>query len=146
MASGRRLRYVDQVRGFAIVVGLVMACSSTDKAPQQQPEPTLQNTAANDDDSPTRPAPALRCLPVVAAECGCVYDCGVGEPQSDGSYLVTHSFWEGTRLEARVAQWCSGSDCTDAFHAEIVCDGICAPMPADPTCHFMGDKCSSLRK
>ncbi|MFO0546918.1 MAG: hypothetical protein U0271_00955 [Polyangiaceae bacterium] len=80
------------------------------------------------------------CLPVVAAECGCVYTCGVGHEDSPGRYSVEHPFWREP-LQAKVDQWCSDGECTRAFFADIVCDGICGPRPADATCHFDGDRC-----
>ena len=82
-----------------------------------------------------------RCLPVVAAECGCVYSCGAGTRDSDGSYRVTHSFWKDTVLRAKIADWCVDGECTEAFFAEIICDGLCPSRPADPTCHFEAGQC-----
>lgn len=88
-------------------------------------------------------APAKRCLPVVAAECGCVYGCGVGTETSPGAWSVDHPTWSPSLIKAKIAPWCVSGDCTDAFHGEIVCSGICAPKPADHTCHFEGDRCVS---
>jgi hypothetical protein len=82
-----------------------------------------------------------RCLPVVAAECGCVYSCGVGDPGDGGKFTVHHPFWGMTPLTAHVDRWCVGDACTDALFADIVCDGICTPKPADATCHFEGALC-----
>jgi len=82
-----------------------------------------------------------RCLPVVAAACGCVYTCGVGTETSPGSWSVDHPFWAPSKIKATIAPWCVSGDCTDAFHGEIVCDGICAPKPADHGCHFEGERC-----
>ena len=130
------------MRRIVIAAGLLMACGTAEQPAPQQVQPL--GNALHDGGEAQEALPSSRglvCLPVVAAECGCVYDCGVGEHQPNGSYLVTHSFWKGIKLEARIAQWCSGNECTDAFHAAIVCDGICAPRPADPTCHFEGDDC-----
>ena len=79
-------------------------------------------------------------MPVVAKECGCTYSCGIGERDGD-RWTVRHEFWKGATLRARVDAWCVDGQCTDAFFAEITCDGICAPKPADPTCHFDGDRC-----
>lgn len=76
-----------------------------------------------------------RCLPVVAKECGCVYSCAAGTKDGD-TWKVKHPFWGTTELTAKVDKWCAGNACTEAFHAEIVCDGICMPKPADSTCHF----------
>ena len=79
--------------------------------------------------------PERRCLPVVAKDCGCVYTCGVGERTGD-RWIVRHSFWNDAPLKAVVEPWCVAGKCTDAFAAEIVCGVICAPKPADSTCHF----------
>ena len=87
------------------------------------------------------PPAAKRCLPVVAAECGCVYTCGSGTETSPGKWNVTHPNWATHGLDAKIAPWCVSGDCTDAFHAQIVCDAICRPKPADHTCHFEGDRC-----
>lgn len=83
-----------------------------------------------------------RCLPVVADECGCVYTCGVGTETSPGVWSVEHPFWAPTKLKAKIAPWCVSGDCTEAFHVEIVCGGICTPKPADRGCHFEGDRCA----
>jgi hypothetical protein len=96
------------------------------------------------------PAPAQaiekRCLPVVAKECGCVYTCGTGTRDGD-HWTVTHSFWKDMPLKAKVERWCVDEACTEAFAAEIVCSGICAPKPADPTCHFdAGGACIGKEK
>jgi hypothetical protein len=88
----------------------------------------------------------MRCLPVVAAHCGCVYACGVGRVRADGSYRIQHDFWKGTELSGRVDRWCVQRECTDAFFADIACSGICSPKPADPTCHFEGTSCVSGHK
>jgi hypothetical protein len=89
---------------------------------------------------------AKRCLPVVAADCGCTYSCGSGTETSPGKWTVVHPFWAPHALDAKIAPWCVGSDCTDAFHAQIVCSAICSPKPADHTCHFEGDRCVSGQK
>jgi len=82
-----------------------------------------------------------KCLPVVAASCGCVYSCGVGTEVSPGEWSVDHPFWAPNRIKAKIAPWCVSGDCTDAFHGEIVCSGICPPKPAVHGCHFEGDRC-----
>jgi hypothetical protein len=89
---------------------------------------------------------AKKCLPVVAADCGCVYSCGTGTQTGPDKWSVVHPIWAPHTLDAKVSRWCVGSDCTDAFHAQIVCDGVCAPKPADHTCHFEGDRCVSAQK
>jgi len=92
------------------------------------------NVAATEAAAPAA-SPTTRCLPVVAAACGCVYSCGLGT--FDGkTWTVHHEFWDDLALNATVAPWCVDGQCTDAFSAEIVCAGICAPRPADPTCHL----------
>ena len=95
-------------------------------------------------DAPAAP-PAKRCLPVVAPLCGCVYSCGSGVEVAPGRWSVMQQTWGKTPVNAKIASWCVGGQCTDAFHGEIVCDGVCAPRPADPTCHFEGDVCVSAR-
>lgn len=95
-----------------------------------------------------RPKQAL-CLPVVSADCGCSYSCGVGWPLAKGGkwpYRVRHNFWRKTELKARVARWCVGKQCTRAFFVQLVCSGICPRRPADATCHFAKDLCVSGRK
>ncbi len=87
--------------------------------------------------------PNKRCLPVVADQCGCVYTCGVGAEISPGVWSVDHPTWAPNAIKARIAPWCVSGDCTDAFHGEIVCSGICAPKAADHTCHFEGERCLS---
>lgn len=89
------------------------------------------------------PSTSKRCLPVVAADCGCVYACGVGTETSPGVWSVDHPSWAPNAIKAKIAPWCASGDCTDAFHGEIVCSGICAPKPADHGCHFEGDRCVS---
>ncbi len=98
------------------------------------PEPTAETTTP--EAAPTSgPGPERRCLPVVAAECGCVYSCGVGTRHAEG-WSVAHSFWGDTPIRARVDRWCVEGQCTEAFFGEIVCDGICPPRPAEPSCAF----------
>src|SRR5207248_1086536 len=82
-----------------------------------------------------RPPPASenRCLAVVAKACGCVYACGVGVRDGD-HWNVTHAFWKGSTLRARIEPWCVGGACTDVFAADIVCDGICIPKRAETSC------------
>jgi hypothetical protein len=108
-----------------------------------------------DDQSALEPARALapseadqgdeRCLPVVSKECGCVYPCALGTPSTrEGGYQVRAALWE-TALEGRVELWCAEGQCTPAFHVELVCDGICAPRPADTTCALRGGRCMSAQ-
>jgi hypothetical protein len=130
----------------ALLLLALAACSSGGHATPPSTEP-LQSTAgptASEAD-PNEPETTDRCLPVVAADCGCVYDCGVGTLQPNGLYSVTHSFWGTTPITARIDEWCADGACTEAFFGNIVCDGICAPKPANSTCHFEGDACVSAR-
>lgn len=117
------------------------------------PEPVSPQTPPNPPSGPTLTGPitraevgapaSARCLPVVAAECGCTYACGIGWSADGVRYTVRHRFWDSGRsaLNARVDRWCVDGACTDAFFGEIVCSGICAPTAADPACHFDGDAC-----
>jgi hypothetical protein len=109
---------------------VIAGCGSAarDRAPASRPEPGSPATTA-------LTAPEHRCLPVVAKACGCVYACGSGEHTGD-HWTVTHAFWRDTPLRATLQPWCVDGTCTDVFAAEIVCGGICAPRPADPTCQF----------
>lgn|GEM_PF-2894492 len=128
------------------------ACSSTSAPAPSTPAPVESTTPAPSNPNaaprksrakPTPAAAARECLPIVAKKCGCVYSCGVGVRQPDGSYAVHNDFWKSAALKAHIADWCVGGQCTRAFHAEIICDLICAPKPADATCHFEGDQCLS---
>jgi len=83
----------------------------------------------------------MKCLPVVASACGCVYSCAPGVETSPGHFLVSHPFWAPSKLKATVTKWCVDEDCTDAFDAEIVCSVMCLKRPADHTCHFESDRC-----
>jgi hypothetical protein len=125
---------------LGIIVVLVFGCresapqpvapATTPTGPRSGPYPVHTVAAA------AAPAPPHRCLPVVSQECGCVYTCGDGVQVGNGAtWNVSHGFWPGTPLTARVVAWCVAGSCTDAFAAELVCGGICAPKPADATCH-----------
>jgi hypothetical protein len=103
----------------ALVIALLVACSGP---------------AAKQGPATVAPADVKRCLPVVAKECDCVYSCGVGEQRGD-HWLVRRAYWKDAG-KAQIESWCSHGECTDAFAAEIICDGICMPKAADPTCHF----------
>ena len=118
---------------------VVAACSGSSPS-RTEPEPikTVAIMEAGVSDAAPIDSPAAaetRCLPVVAKECGCVYSCGVGTKDGD-TWKVKHPFWRDSVLTAKIDKWCAGNACTEAFHAEIVCDGICMPKPADSTCHF----------
>jgi hypothetical protein len=122
-----------------LILAVVAACSG---GPRPAADPPANHIRA-DADLPAPPT-AHRCLPVVAFDCGCVYGCGDGTEQSDGSYQVVEQTWSSP-VRARVSQFCIDDECTDAFFGEIICDGICAPHPADATCHFDGSpqRCQS---
>jgi hypothetical protein len=87
------------------------------------------------------PEAARRCLPVVAAECGCVYSCGLGTEEAAGEWSVRHEFWGAAPVKARVDRWCVDGRCTEAFFGEIVCSGICPAKPAEPNCRLVGERC-----
>ena len=97
--------------------------------------------------SPTAPRQRA-CLPVVSEECGCAYACSVGslDPASASQvYVVQSELWDDP-VRATVADWCVGQQCTLAFHADLVCDGICERRPADATCAFQeGGRCGTGR-
>jgi hypothetical protein len=118
------------------LVALVTSCASS-SAPVSDEPASAERRAVAPTPEPSEAAPTAerRCLPVVAAECGCVYSCGVGTRDAEG-WSVAHSFWGDTPVRARVDRWCVEGQCTEAFFGEIVCDGICAPRPADPSCAF----------
>ena len=122
------------VAGVRWIVALALAACGPDRHPSPAP---LANRApgAPAAASPTAAAPERRCLPVVSDACGCVYTCGVGVRVAAG-WTVTHPFWGDEPLAAQLGRFCVGDACTEAFHVELVCDGICAPRAADATCHF----------
>jgi hypothetical protein len=115
-----------------LLVAVLIACGT----PAPTPVPSNHGVAPV--------TPETRCLPVVAKDCGCVYDCGTGARDGD-HWTVTHAVWKGSTLTARIEPWCQQGACTDVFAAEIVCDGICMAKPADPTCHFAGSACVTGR-
>ena len=123
----------------SVVVVFLVGCGSNSTPPPSNTQPVPPPPVA-------APAPEKKCLPVVAKECGCVYTCGVGTRMGD-HWMVTHAFWKDTQLKAKIEQWCVDRSCTDVFAAEIVCGGICAPKPAETSCHFApGDVCTSERR
>ncbi len=113
------------------VILIVAACGTPAQEPPHHTAPSAPNVP-----SPVATPPERRCLPVVANLCGCVYTCGLGVKADNTHWTVTHGFWKDSPLRATVARWCVKEACTDAFTAEILCSIICAPKPADPTCHF----------
>ena len=127
---------LDALKRLAFVM-VVVACDRAPPAATSDVPVALTSASV---------APAKKCLPVVAAGCGCVYSCGAGTETAPGKWTVVHPFWAPHTLDAKVAPWCVGGDCTDAFHAQIICDAICSPKPADHTCHFEGDRCVSGQK
>ena len=110
------------------------------------PSPSPASSASASPTTTSAKAADRRCLPVVAKTCGCVYACGVGERKGD-RYVVRHAFWKDAELSAVVEPWCVDGACTDVFAAEIDCDGICNPKPADASCHFgAGGACVGASK
>jgi hypothetical protein len=91
--------------------------------------------------TPVATSAARRCLPVVAAECGCVYGCGLGTETEAGRWSVAHEAWAPHPVVARVDRWCVDGQCTEAFFGEIVCGGICSPKPAEAGCRLVEDRC-----
>ncbi len=116
-----------------VVCAALVSCTRSPRSTQRDPV-TPAPLPVVSAPPPAPDADLTRCLPVVARACGCVYDCGLGTPNGDGSYSVRHAFWGDTPLRATVAEWCVDGKCATVFDAEIVCDGICAPKPADPSC------------
>ncbi|HEY1959579.1 MAG TPA: hypothetical protein VGH28_28410 [Polyangiaceae bacterium] len=111
-----------------LAITLVAACSRT---PQKASAPAPEASVVVADAGVER-----RCLPVVSKECGCTYSCGAGEREGD-HWNVHHPSWKDSPLRAKITSWCVGdAGCTDAFAAELPCDIVCAPRPADATCHF----------
>lgn len=132
----------------AVLVSSLFACSPpSGGSPASPPSPAAPKVAAGRtsaaDPSPAvaTPSPARRCLPVVAAECGCVYSCGLGTEDAPGRWSVAHEHWAPDPIVARVDRWCAEGQCTEAFFGEIVCGGICSPRPAEPNCRLVGDRC-----
>lgn len=104
------------------------------------PTPTPDNHGGAPPDAAA--APTARCLPVVSGDCGCSYPCHVGDPA--GARWVLS--WGDGKVDADVTRWCIDRACTDAFYADLVCDGVCPITAADPTCHFdSGGACVSGR-
>jgi hypothetical protein len=128
-------------------LALLLGCTSTaSTAPAPSPTAEARGGEAREAPAPAGPsdqasAAEPRCLPVVAVECGCVYPCGLGTRDGDG-WSVRHAHWDGP-IRARIDRWCVDGECTDAFFGEIVCDGICAPRPADRTCVLDASGCHS---
>ncbi|HJL15256.1 MAG TPA: hypothetical protein RMH99_06345 [Sandaracinaceae bacterium LLY-WYZ-13_1] len=125
-------------------LALLLGCTSTSStAPAPGPTGEARGDEARETPPPADPGSAAerRCLPVVAAECGCVYSCGLGTRDGDG-WSVRHAHWDRP-IRARIDRWCVDGECTDAFFGEIVCSGICAPRPADPTCVIDASGCRS---
>lgn len=130
-----------------VSVGLFLACGAPVAGPPESaPTPAPAVPAAVVEQEPVEPAAApagRRCLPVVAAGCGCVYSCGLGTEQAPGRWSVEHVHWGRHPIAARVDRWCVDGQCTEAFFGEIVCGAICPPRPADPTCRLVEDRCES---
>lgn len=138
---------------FVAFVALLSACPAprpareeTELTPPEPARPVAADAATPRPEASPASGTDRACLPVVAAECGCVYSCGAGRLQEDGSWLVRHPRWGETPIRARIDRFCVGEECTEAFFGEIICGLICAPRPADPTCHFSAEgQCESGR-
>ena len=144
------------MRGVTLVLVTlcaIVSCSEPDTprdgaAPTVAPSSPLVPSARSGEAGTTgeNPPTALtsnaRCLPAVAAACGCVYPCSIGRPSEGGPYDVDLVGFDAP-LRARVAPWCVGGRCTDAFHVELLCSAVCTPRPADDTCHFERSRCVS---
>jgi len=128
------------------LVALVLVSCSREERTQAAPTASVTTVTSATPVKADASAAAKRCLPVVAAECGCTYSCGTGTEVSPGKWSVAHPFWAPSLLDAKIAPWCVAGDCTDAFHGQIVCSAVCSPKPADHTCHFEGDRCVSGQK
>jgi hypothetical protein len=134
------------VRARALVVVVLVACSRDEPRTSVAASATSVTPVTSAAPTVSVAPAAKRCLPVVAADCGCVYTCGAGTETSPGKWNVVHPNWATHGLGAKISPWCVSGDCTDAFHAEIVCSIICPPKPADHTCHFEGERCVSAQK
>ena len=132
------------MRDFVLALSLLTLGACSREPPPEATHATVAATASASSVPSAAPV-AKRCLPVVAASCGCVNTCGGGIEVAPGKWRVTHPAWGTTPVMATVAPWCVDGACTDAFHGEIVCGVICPRKPADPTCHFQGDACVSGR-
>lgn len=137
----------------ARLLGMVLlACDPSPGSPvspvpaEQDPVALAPAVAAPVVASPVVASPARRCLPVVAAECGCVYTCGLGTEQQPGRWSVAHEFWAPHPVLARVDRWCVAGQCTEAFFGELPCSGICPPKPAEPGCRLVDDHCEVAAK
>ncbi|WAS95555.1 hypothetical protein [Nannocystis punicea] len=128
----------------AVVVCLLLACTPQGGSPAAPtPPPAPAPASAEPSSAPAPTSPARRCLPVVAADCGCVYSCGLGTEQEPGRWSVAHEHWAPQAITARVDRWCVDGRCTEAFFGEIVCSGICPPKPAEPNCRLVDDHCET---
>jgi hypothetical protein len=129
---------------MAVALSLFAAAACARDRPVEATHASAGAVVGSASAAPSAPSPAERCLPVVAASCGCVYSCAAGLETAPDTWSVSHPFW-ATPIIAQIASWCVDGACTDAFHGEITCNGICPPRPADPTCRFEGDACVSAR-
>jgi hypothetical protein len=124
-------------------LSLVLGCSGS--------TPAVDRSAADETSSGDEPSAHAveghveeRCLPFVAAECGCVYPCAPGRQDAEGHWTVHAEPW-GDLPGARIDRFCVDGECADAFHVLLVCTITCAPRPADETCHFDDGQCVSER-
>jgi hypothetical protein len=130
-----------------LLATIAIGCAGSSGNPPA-PIPTAEQTAQTEQTEQTEQAPppseppqATRCLPVVAADCGCVYPCAAGTETAPGGWVFRHPAWRNEPINARIDRWCVEGQCTEAFFGEILCTGICAPRAADSTCHFESGAC-----
>ena len=119
--------------GGALATVLVVACANPAKTP------------AGGEAADAALPPGAECYPVVAVGCGCVYGCVMGVLEKDGRYAIHSPRWgkEPAVYYGRLAPYCAEGQCASVFRADVPCDGVCSPRPADPTCHLDGNRCVS---
>lgn len=144
------------MRPLLLACSLLTCCAPDGGSPASTPPPAPAPAPSPSSPAPTRErttaapapasaaepaAPARRCLPVVAAACGCVYSCGLGVEAAPGRWSVEHEHWAPLAVTARVDRWCVDGRCTEAFFGELPCSAICSPRPAEPLCRLADDRC-----
>ena len=70
-----------------VICGVFASCTRSPRSTQREPV-TPAPLPVVSAPPPAPDADLTRCLPVVARECGCVYDCGLGTPNGDGFQVV----------------------------------------------------------
>jgi hypothetical protein len=129
-----------------IAVLLLAACgSSTSSSTKREPPPPAPAASASDevtlitapsmDEIIAAGAYTPGCLPVVAKNCKCTYDCMYGRSKDQRTWWIE---WHGKDIAGVVENYCVDGKCTDVFAVELTCDGICAPKPANPNCRLEG--------